>query len=484
MASLNLRLEKKYLDADVNLGVVARVQQTAGPGSATAETLEVVIPAGRYNSKRVEVPVGTYQIEARLPSGEVLRERREVGANENVDVVFQAGQSPHEWLSLQRLAGNVPSQQEFEGWLNNLATRAGEAAKRKNLLPSKSIHVDPEVLGTTATFLRGAHLRLQPAMASVASAASNISEWFSGAAAAAEQQLKSEADATPEFRLVDSDPARGEAHWDALATLSAWKAFEGGAQTSGRCSPDPPIDAGPITLWRIKQQPPPEQASRTYVPSRSFALSRRGVGVDVISLPVPWPLNTNFPPVPVEVLREAGIGTTGRTTLTVCDPQIGGLLLYLKNAKIGAASTVLAAAAEQGLIEELIEEKLRNPLAACAAAYVGLATLSGAEPPRWAPWLANVSNWFPWVPDGAIVHGAYLMKTATTQEDLDLASAAFVDAYRRGLPFYTAGVQQLMQGLYMFAGKSPEIAAMHKKVSAVALRVDAEQTFTVVTVDR
>jgi hypothetical protein len=191
-----------------------------------------------------------------------------------------------------------------------------------------------------------------------------------------------------------------------------------------------------------------------------------------------------LPPVSLEALREAGIGTAGRTTLTVCDPQIGGLLLYLNNSKIGDASTVLAEAQKYGLIEDLIEEKFRNPLAACAAAYVGLATLSGKETPRWGPWLANVSNRFPWLPDGAIVHGAYQLKTAKTKEDLDAASAAFVAAYRRGLPFYTAGVQQLMHGLYMFSGRNTEIAPMHKKVSDVALRVDAEQAFTVVTVDR
>ena len=33
---------------------------------------EVVIPAGMQLSKQVEVPVGTYLIEARLPSGEVF----------------------------------------------------------------------------------------------------------------------------------------------------------------------------------------------------------------------------------------------------------------------------------------------------------------------------------------------------------------------------------------------------------------------------
>jgi hypothetical protein len=226
-----------------------------------------------------------------------------------------------------------------------------------------------------------------------------------------------------------------------------------------------------------------DQDAREYMPPRSFAVSRRGDGVDVISLPVPWPLTTNLQPVSLEVLREGGPGPIGRTTLTVSDPQVGGLLLYLNNAKIADASAILSAAQGDGLVENLIAEKLKNPLAACAAAYVGLATFSGKDAPRWGPWLQNLNDWFPWLPDGAIVSAAYRVKTARTTQDLDAASGAFASAYRRGIPYYAAGIQQLLQGLYLFRSKSTEIDAMYRKVSNIALRGDAGQTFTVVSVN-
>jgi hypothetical protein len=485
MATLKLHLEKQHLETPIELAVVAKVRQIAdATGRVPDEPLEqeLVIPAGTKLSKQVDVPVGTYLIEAWLPSGEAFRERRKVSRDdEEVEVVFRAGQSPQEWLSLQRLAGNVPSQDQYEEWLNSMASRIGEVAAKTNLIPSKSIHIDPNAMSTAAKMIRGVHLRLQPAIRSIASAADSVSDLFSSRPLAVPA---APAETAPDLRLVECAAQAGETLWDALASLQAWKVFERAARPSSTCDLMAPIDPGPITLWRITQNTATDQGSREYVPPRSFAVSRRGDGVDIISLPVPWPLTTAFQPVPLEVLREAGAGPSGRTTLTICDPQVGGLLLYLNNAKIADASVVLDAAQRDGLVENLISEKLSNPLAACAAAYVGLATFSGRETPHWGPWLQNLNDWFPWLPDGAIVSAAYRMKTARTTQDLDAASQAFVSAYRRGIPYYTAGIQQLLQGLYLFRSKSTEIDAMYGKVSNIALRSDAGQTFTVVTVNR
>ncbi|MBT1514879.1 hypothetical protein KIP88_30765 [Bradyrhizobium sp. SRL28] len=485
MGTLKLHLEKRHLGTPIELAVVAKVRQIAdATGSMPDDPLEqeVVIPAGMQLSKQVEVPVGTYLIEARLPSGEVFRERRKVSRDdEEVDVTFKAGQSPHEWLSLQRLAGNVPSQDQYEEWLNSMTSRIGEVAAKANLVPSKSIHIDPNAMSTAAKVMRGAHLRLQPALKSIASTAGSLADFFSGGPPAAPV---APAETTLDLRLVECPAQAGESLWDALASLQAWKVFESSARPTSTCDLTIPIDQGPITLWRITQNGAADQGSSGYMPPRSFAVSRRGDGVDAISLPVPWPLTTTFPAVPLEVLREAGAGPASRTTLTVCDPQVGGLLLYLNNARIAGASAVLDAAQRDGLVKNLISEKLSNPLAACAAAYVGLATFSGKDAPHWGPWLQNLSDWFPWLPDGAVVSAAYRVKTARTTQDLDAASEAFVSAFRRGIPYYTAGVQQLLQGLYLFRSKSTEIDAMYGKVSNIALRSDAGQTFTVVTVNR
>ena len=174
---------------------------------------------------------------------------------------------------------------------------------------------------------------------------------------------------------------------------------------------------------------------------------------------------------------------TGRTTTTVRDNQVGGLLAYLGNNRLGDAATVVRSAADEGLIEELIAEKGENPLAACGAAYVGLATLLGRKDrPRWTRWLVNLANRYDWMPDGAIVQGAYLLQFAKDRADLDAALAAFKTAYRRGLPYYAAGVPQLLNGLFSFIEKDKEAKAMHEKVSRVALCVDPNQQFTVVTI--
>lgn len=484
MAILKLHLEKEHLDTPIGLAVVANVRQIADAAGKWPDELldqELVIPAGKYMSKSVNVPVGTYRIEARLPSGEVFRERRKVSrADEEVEVVFRAGPSPHEWLSLQRLAGNVPPQEQYEEWINNLTSGIGEVAAKTTLLPSKSIHTDPNPMSKTAKVVRGMQLSLQPVIGSIASAAGSVSEFFSGGPA---EPPVAPAETKADFRLVEFPAQAVESLWDALASLHAWKGFESTARSPSTCSLIGPRDQGPITLLRIMQNRTADQDEREYVPPRSFGVSRRGGGVEVISLPIPWPMITDFQHVPLEVLLEAGANPTSRTTLTVCDPLVGGLLLYLNNARIADASAILDAAQRDGLVENLIYEKLKNPLAACAAAYVGLATFSGKDAPRWGPWLQNLNDWFPWLPDGAIVSAAYRMKTARTSQDLDAASEAFVSAYRRGIPYYTAGIQQLLQGLYLFRNNSAEIDAMYGKVSNIALRSRAGQTFTVVTVN-
>src|SRR5207244_1700830 len=113
----------------------------------------------------------------------------------------------------------------------------------------------------------------------------------------------------------------------------------------------------------------------------------------------------------------------------------------------------------------------------------GLATLRGdGTLPRWTNWLENLMNWFDWLPDGAIIHAAYLLKTARTREDLDKSLYSLKTAFRRGIPFYTAGLQHLLNGLYTFSEENAEAKAMNGKVTAVASRVDPNQAFTQITI--
>jgi hypothetical protein len=490
LARLELQLEKLHLGTTVPLGVVTTIRQIQdGAGKFPDQPFEreIVIPIdGAHTGDKREVspvPDGTYRIEARLPSGEVLHETCTVGPErESAEIIFMPRQSPREWLSLQRLAGNVPSQDLYEKWLTTLAAEITDAAVEKQLIPGGSLEIDPEYLSKGALLLRNLHLRLKPTIDYLADKANWIAEKIPSDQRNAQQKIRQAAERgaaeKPDFRLVEKPLGAQKSAWDALVSPAEWALWEADAAASSDCSVDE-VEEDAITLWRILQKRDDTPMSTDI---RRFAVSRREQGVDVISIPAPWPLNKYLPPPIIEILRESGTSSAGRTTLTVYDTEVGGLLLYLNNGRIGEASTVLAAAAENGLIERMISEKEQNPLAACAAAYVGLATLSGTEFPKWVNWLTNVNDWFPWLPDGAIVHAIYLLKTARSKEDLDAASKAFVTGYERGIPYYATGVQQLLQGLYVFRSRDKKIDEMYKKVSSVALRVDPDQTFTVIGV--
>jgi hypothetical protein len=484
MGTLALRLEKLNLDATLRLGVFTTIRQTKDvSGSFPDQPFEeeIAIPVGGTLNRSVEVPEGTYRIEARLPSGEVLRETCTVGPDqEKTEVIFKPNQSPREWLSLQRLAGNVPSQDQYEFWLRNLAAEITDAAVKKQIIPGGSLRIDPEHLTRGAAFLQGLHIRAKPTIDYLASAATTIANRFPSAQRDAQLEQRRAAEqkiaGRPDFRIVERPIETHEAMWEALASFSEWTQWEAQALSCADCVVESERKDSIITLWRIDQKLQGPSGFSTAV--RRFAVSNRDQGVDVISIPVPWPLNTNSQPARFEILRD-GTSSASKVTVTVSDPEVGGLLLYLSSGRIGEAATILAAT-EDSAIENLIAGKQLNPLAACAAAYVGLATLPTNASPRWLAWLANVNKWFPWLPDGAIVHAMYLMKTANTETDLNIASETFISAYKRGVPYYSAGIQQLLQGLYVFRSRDRKIDEMYRKVNAVALRVDPDQAFTVV----
>lgn len=492
MARLDLRLEKPNLDGgDLRLGVVAHVRQVKDAGGdfpSDPTEYEVVIPAGVTETRTLtDLPLGTYRIDARLPSGQVLRKTRQLTPEKQAaTAIFDAGGSPHEWLALQRLAGNVPSQTEYEAWVARLADQINDFAQAK-LNADKPIEVDPATIGRLARLLRRTHLMLEPLLKSVSSrfgslVTGGILAQVGGGAdePASGAPVASTAEPVAEFEIVRAVPLDGEAMWRAVASMADWRAWRAKATQDSTLAVTR-VDDRQVTLWRIAQIDRDQRApgpSGKPAPFRSFVATRRGEGVDVMPLPVPWPLTPAMPAAGLEILRESGSSDAGRTVLTVRDDFIGSLLLYLGNGRMSDAATVLAEVNRDSLIEALISDKLANPFAACAAAYVGIATLAdNATPPPWTDWLDNLMMFFDWLPDGAIIRGAHLLKTAQTLPELETALTAFKTAFRRGIPFYTVGLQHLLNGLYMFSEQDAQAKSMHEQVSVVASRVDGSQAF-------
>jgi len=494
MGQLELRLDKQHLGTDVRLGVVARVCQIKdadGNFPVEPEDREVVIPAGRVATRSVkDIPAGTYRIEARLPSGEVLRRTQEVTDDSPVEVTFEAGGSPNAWLSWQRLAGNVPTQKNYETWITDLATQIARAAQAKEDA-AKPIVVDRKFIESLAALAYGVQQRVQPVFEFFArhlpighGGAETTAAENPTTAPAPESQAPTLSAEPPEFELVQANPLDAVELWDALGSLPTWAEWRRKAPLYPGCTVTREDDRQ-LTQWQIVQADrrlSVSTASGNPLPPRCLVVMRRGNGVDIVMLPIPWPLDANKPPVTVEVLREAGTSETGETSVTVRDDDAVGLIAYLAKGQMADADALLKDARRTGLIDTLLSEKFHNPLAACAAAYVGIATLEGDAPSTWRDWLSNLENSFEWLQDGAIASAVFRLRTAQTREDLNVALASLKQAYRRGVPYYSAGLRHLMNGLYRFSAKDAEAKEMHQKVAAVASCANPNQAFNQVTI--
>ena len=97
-------------------------------------------------------------------------------------------------------------------------------------------------------------------------------------------------------------------------------------------------------------------------------------------------------------------------------------------------------------------------------------------------------NWFPAIPDGAILRGCDLLERASSQKDFELALKAFTEAFHRGPPYFSVGVRRLLDGLNFFAhrqegSKMGEIREMRSAMEEIALRADPNQIFTVLKLE-
>lgn len=123
----------------------------------------------------------------------------------------------------------------------------------------------------------------------------------------------------------------------------------------------------------------------------------------------------------------------------------GALFSFIRGGALDSArrasSTLIAQA------ETYLGEKEEDPVRACIAAY----TLLKIGSPKRQDWVANLANWFPFLPDGAIVHGWNLLHAGKADEARD----SFREALKRGVPMYTMGIRLLRDGLKFVAGLDP-----------------------------
>jgi len=422
--TLNLRLEKGLDGRQVANGAIANVY----PVSTTLSSEEnkalrnIIIPAGSGPvSRSVDVNPGRYLIEAKLPSGEVLSQEVEVPqATPSLEVSLRGEDSPDESLTWQRFTGTV-KRQERRAQITDSGFESFGAGTR-------SLGPAIEVSQLALPLMQQGEDR----------------SW----------QWRNVAEATR--KPVET---------------SAWPGIRKPLQ------PGPP---GPsVQTFVVGGGPGPSAAP--FMPDlpggRQLLWVGQGTEWELASLPMPW-LNTERgvnSEIDIAVRTELSEPRDFRTSITVRDESFASAVGFMTVGGLANAATMFSRA------RAMLESKAENPFAAAAGAYVLVSTQQSSATQNWYDWVRNLMNFFPWMPDGAIQYGRLKQLDESSDQDLDEARAALFQAYRRGLPFFSAGVRWLLNGLTILASDGDgEAEEMARIVHRVSLRTCMAQPFTVV----
>jgi hypothetical protein len=511
-ARLSLRLDKYLGGSETTEGAVARLYalDEGGKRDHSRDHANLVIPAGQAAAPLVvDVKPGNYVVEAVLPSGDVATDQVEAIDQTTQTVVLQVPDSPHEWLSWQQYIGNVPAEPEAADTRPRRTRAAGTQRERIDAFVRREMS-EPRGLG--ASFERSSprrmlvrripkgqvmHLRMpfEPRVSRLLTDDLALepppARWGSTSAKPPKARVRAEPatrrpPAWPVVTYVGEpvEALRGgapsgadawqlieaatEAH-DPLAALSAGRARrprhrnrddDREIMTLGAAGPvsDRPTDSGP-----------PNPTPRRYV----VAIQARGPA-EIACLPVPWdggPAGR----VPIEVLvRRHPLPGEAVLAMSPRDPTIGSALGYMGSGSLANARVIFDRALA------MLYGKQINPFGAAAGGYVLLATDLGERDQPWHQWIENLAEWFDWLPDGMILLGRLRLKHRRNAEDVIGARRAMFAAYDRGLPFYSLGLQWLVDGLSLLATDDPESRRRLANVQRVTWRANLQQPFTTI----
>ncbi|MEZ2333480.1 caspase family protein [Mesorhizobium sp. RCC_202] len=179
--------------------------------------------------------------------------------------------------------------------------------------------------------------------------------------------------------------------------------------------------------------------------------------------------------------RTAGIEQM-MSTVIVEDSVWAGLLGFVASRDMIMGEKLL----DSGLVEVAVSAfagKRQNPLAALAGALVAVAAASADVEKRWEPWLRNLADWFPGLPDGPIILGRRLLMRARNAEQIAEARKWLFEGFDRGVPVYSLCVDWLARGLESLGGDEADLKARKLAARHLANRVDPTRAFTVIRLD-
>jgi hypothetical protein len=99
----------------------------------------------------------------------------------------------------------------------------------------------------------------------------------------------------------------------------------------------------------------------------------------------------------------------------------------------------------------LLADKTKSLSGAAIGGYVLLLTGDVGSARNW---MANLDNWFPFFPDGAVIHAWSCLRQQ--EPDFEISRQRLLEAHRRGIPVYSFGLRLLHDGLALFAARAKE----------------------------
>ena len=417
LAKVKLRLIR-FMDTNEfnDFGVLANIYPIPGGKKDKRKGQRDVILFAGGNAQFVEIKLkpGRYLLEVILPSGETISEELALTLGENPDITLKGDDSPHEWLSMQHFLGNVsrapriktadlrspqkPRKRKKKGVLRNRTSSSEMSFISHSLTRVVSDEVGRNPIPQLPTFV----MELGTLPRSLKENSQTWSEWQTP-----EQHLLAP--------LIQATPNNKDERWQSFR-----------------------IDPGNFKgIFSQKYN----QYTQNLRPARPIMVARFEQKTVTGFLPMPW-FNVELErPVVIEVAVDKEVSDIH---LAIEDPMLGSMLGYMSSGALTSAAPFAKRA------KDLLKEKVANPLGAATGAYVLLATEMDKEKKNWHQWIKNLMNWFPWISDGAILHGWHLINHQKSDADVEDAKHSFMEAYRRGIPYLTIGIQWLLRGLALF----------------------------------
>ncbi|RXF72859.1 hypothetical protein [Hansschlegelia zhihuaiae] len=391
-------------------GVAVRIESANDRPDLDAKTWTVLVPTGS-RGLFVDVPAGSYTLQAWLPSGQILRRAATVKDDQIALVVFVE----------KKLKTGMARDRAWQD-------RTFDLHKEFHPLefqPAYSSGSDPFAGETATAQIDFLHER-----------ASNLSWSRLPLAEHVVDELK--------LHLLEGETSTDIASNAELTVISI--------KATRSTNPD-------MLTW-----------------CRHWVRVQNANGASIGALPLPWLTSAVGDSRPqIEVSYEHH---QQHLEIAVRDHALDLLLAYMKLGRLSAAEMSIDLLSHEGTLLRALEDKRGNPLAACAAAYVSLATANKKQIDIWRDWAPNLMNWFPWMPDGAIIRACALMDGPVSKDAKEQILTCAKEGYRRGLPFFTVGVQHLREILQLFGGDDPEAEEMLGSVRSVSSRCDISEAFT------